>query len=188
MDSSTGTFTSMDTYGGSLSDPMSLHKYLFANANPIMNCDSSGHESTLIEQVEVCGIISMLCNATIFWIDVAVHPENEHTDTDYIKTLIGGFVTGIIGGAIGIPLSGARLSTFSGTIIFGVIIFLGLLGYWTEKIGKLIIEVSDIPEVDFFGEILIIFGSGLKVPLMNVFSFDNEFIGFLLDVYDYIFA
>ena len=35
MDPSTGTFTSMDTYAGSLSDPMSLHKYLFANANPV---------------------------------------------------------------------------------------------------------------------------------------------------------
>ena len=35
MDPATGTFTSMDTYGGSLTDPMSLHKYLFANSNPV---------------------------------------------------------------------------------------------------------------------------------------------------------
>ena len=45
MDPVTGTFTSMDTYAGSLSEPMSLHKYLFANSNPVMYSDPSGQMS-----------------------------------------------------------------------------------------------------------------------------------------------
>lgn len=39
MNPATGTFTSMDAYVGSIFDPVSLHKYLYANANPVMNRD-----------------------------------------------------------------------------------------------------------------------------------------------------
>ena len=43
MNPSTGTFTTMDTYQGSIFDPVSLHKYLYANANPVTYVDPSGY-------------------------------------------------------------------------------------------------------------------------------------------------
>ena len=46
MNPSTGTFTTMDTYQGSIFDPVSLHKYLYANANPVMYVDPSGYMAT----------------------------------------------------------------------------------------------------------------------------------------------
>lgn len=43
MDPSTGTFISMDSYQGSIYDPVSLHKYLYANVNPVMYTDPTGY-------------------------------------------------------------------------------------------------------------------------------------------------
>ena len=45
MSTSTGTFISMDTYEGSIYDPDTLHKYLYANGNPVMYTDPSGFSS-----------------------------------------------------------------------------------------------------------------------------------------------
>jgi RHS repeat-associated protein len=45
MNPATGTFLSMDSYPGSIFDPVSLHKYLYANANPIMYTDPTGYFS-----------------------------------------------------------------------------------------------------------------------------------------------
>ncbi len=51
MDTSTGRFISQDTYQGDINDPISLHKYLYANANPVTYTDPSGYYS--LEDVEV---------------------------------------------------------------------------------------------------------------------------------------
>lgn len=42
MNPSTGTFISMDTYQGDMYGPVTLHKYLYANANPVKYSDPSG--------------------------------------------------------------------------------------------------------------------------------------------------
>ena len=45
MDTSTGRFISQDTYAGSTADSISLHKYLYANSNPVMYSDPSGYSA-----------------------------------------------------------------------------------------------------------------------------------------------
>ena len=46
----------MDTYQGSTFDPVSLHKYLYANANPVMYVDPSGYNSLTSQQVATAGM------------------------------------------------------------------------------------------------------------------------------------
>ena len=54
MNPSTGTFISMDSYQGSIYDPVTLHKYLYANANPVMYTDPSGYTSLSELSITTC--------------------------------------------------------------------------------------------------------------------------------------
>ncbi len=54
-----GRFWTMDTFEGNQSDPLSLHKYLYASANPVNRIDPSGHES-LVELQSVQAIQNIL--------------------------------------------------------------------------------------------------------------------------------
>ena len=47
MSPETGTFITMDTYAGTLDNPVSLHKYLYANGNPVMYTDPTGNFSLM---------------------------------------------------------------------------------------------------------------------------------------------
>lgn len=66
MNPSTGRFISMDAYSGSIYDPMSLHKYLYASASPTVYCDPTGYsDTTLAGQMTVCGILEVLCGMVV---------------------------------------------------------------------------------------------------------------------------
>ena len=90
MNPSTGTFATMDSYQGNIYEPASLHKYMYANTNPVMNTDTSGYCS----MPELCvGMTALeVLKASIKFIT--------------INTLVGGFVGGILGG-IDAALGGA---------------------------------------------------------------------------------
>jgi len=62
-----GRFATRDPFEGFRSDPMSLHKYLYAHGNPVMNRDPSGL-NTIVQIVSVqaimTGIVSFALNPT----------------------------------------------------------------------------------------------------------------------------
>jgi hypothetical protein len=53
-------FVSQDPYNGVLSDPVSLHKYLYANANPVMYSDPTGRYAALADMSAAMAINSIL--------------------------------------------------------------------------------------------------------------------------------
>ena len=59
MNPSVGRFITMDSYEGSIDDPVSLHKYLYANANPVSNSDPSGY-NTMADFETATGIQGIL--------------------------------------------------------------------------------------------------------------------------------
>jgi len=63
MNPSTGTFTSPDAYAGTIFDPVSLHKYLYANANPVMNRDPNGYYT--LTEMETSMVISGIIAGTM---------------------------------------------------------------------------------------------------------------------------
>jgi RHS repeat-associated protein len=60
LNAATGRFFSMDSFEGRIRDPQSLHKYLYANANPINQLDPSGHISipSLVAGIVVLAILA----------------------------------------------------------------------------------------------------------------------------------
>ena len=126
MDPTSGTFTSMDTYAGSLSDPMSLHKYLFANSNPVMYSDPSGHMSKLAEQVVTIGIMATLgaeMNGILYVFNLEDN-NNYLSKSEFSHGLFEAMSSGIIGGIIFglvIIIVSALVGAAIAAIIFGAV-------------------------------------------------------------------
>ena len=89
MNPATGTFTSMDTYGGSVFDPTSLHKYLYANANPVTYVDPSGNMS-LPELTTAMTIGEMLEESAAFIVYSALIGAVSGFLLGTIDSLLGG--------------------------------------------------------------------------------------------------
>ena len=112
MDPSTGTFISMDSYQGSLYDPVSLHKYLYANANPVMYTDPSGYfslaecsittsiQSTLnsIHQINSLRNIMKWANAMTTIYDTAMEIRHVILGEESVADVIGALLKGVVVG------------------------------------------------------------------------------------------
>jgi RHS repeat-associated protein len=86
LNTNTGRFHSQDTYEGRNSEPLTLHKYLYASGNPAMFTDPSGNV-TLGEMSQVQGMQTNMANYT-----TRVTTAKKYTDSVY-KVLVTMAVT-----------------------------------------------------------------------------------------------
>ena len=124
MDPATATFTSMDSYAGNIYDPASLHRYLYANANPVKYCDPSGHSplaslATAISQLsmlqvgKIVGVMSLMSGLLNAGMTAAFSVfSNQPIDgRDIVESFIKGFAVGGIIGTLSITVAFAMHAT-----------------------------------------------------------------------------
>ena len=89
-DSLSGRFNRMDPFVGNNQDPQSLHKYLYAHCNPVMNIDPSGRTTSAIELN-----ISFVIGALLVFILVAttvLNPVWRRANRQLVEALIASTV------------------------------------------------------------------------------------------------
>jgi RHS repeat-associated protein len=69
MNPDSGRFWNQDTYEGSNTDPASLHKYLYAHADPVNGIDPSGH-FTLSQTMSTLGVLGKLYSLAVMSVKV----------------------------------------------------------------------------------------------------------------------
>ncbi|MBQ4523075.1 MAG: hypothetical protein IJA10_09020 [Lachnospiraceae bacterium] len=137
MNPETGTFISMDSYAGSLDNPVSLHKYLYANANPVMYTDPTGYFS-LAESSVVQGMKSVLntgmqslgnLKKVMSWANMAVTLYDIHEQIQLLQSGEGsvlGLVLAIAGGIATQALLNCALTKLLGSAAVTVLKVIGV--------------------------------------------------------------
>jgi len=117
MDPRVGRFVGMDPFGGSSFDPPSLHRYVYANADPVGHLDPTG-EWSVAESGLVSGIISSLSAGTVNAVLTTVFNgvAGQETSAEELKNaFLIGAITAPVGGVIArafAPLLRASLEPF----------------------------------------------------------------------------
>ena len=109
-DPPTGRFNQEDTFAGNNYDPISLHKYLYAHANPINGIDPSGQMS-LTEGITVVGIG---LNLVSFYCDMSrgIRETGRGNYAESSKSFAWAMVDAL---ALSMPFSGPGLSMAGGS-------------------------------------------------------------------------
>ncbi|PWU16136.1 MAG: hypothetical protein C5B50_14080 [Verrucomicrobia bacterium] len=68
----TGRFWTMDTFEGNNEDPLSLHKYLYANGDPVNVIDPSGHDGTYAEALSMTSVEGVLMSLALSAVATAI--------------------------------------------------------------------------------------------------------------------
>ncbi len=109
FDTNTGRFPTADPWLGSALQPMSLHRYLYANANPVDMQDPSGRTSNLVETMVVLGINATLGAAGSYaGLRLRNHAQRKVTTASETAWALG------TGAVFGLFMGGTAIATGAG--------------------------------------------------------------------------
>ncbi len=117
-----GRFWTMDIFEGSKEDPLSLNKYMYCHADPVIRADPSGKADYTLLSV----LAGTAIGATIAVTRTAVVSKGEARARDYVKNGFVGAVAGAVGGFVFPIILSAGVA---GKVI--AIGFAGTAGFWT---------------------------------------------------------
>jgi RHS repeat-associated protein len=120
-DSTTGRFTSFDSFAGKIQDPLSLHKYLYTQADAVMGIDPSGMDGDLGSLMGSIGVQAMIGAS----LGVSVNAVNNYALGQPL--LYGSLQAAVLGGLLGpaaaafpffsVALAGLGIVGASGTFV-----------------------------------------------------------------------
>jgi len=118
----TGRFWTRDTDEGNNEDPLSLHKYLYCQANPVNGSDPTGHDFDMVSMMSATGIgesLESMYNAGVSTVLLAMQHtiigvQNHQTEA----AIYGGYFKDVaIGLGIGVAVGVA--ADIAGDLIYG---------------------------------------------------------------------
>jgi RHS repeat-associated protein len=114
-DPSTGRFTRMDPYGGNVQDPLGLHKYTYANGNPVTGVDPTGLFAALCELAVTTGIRAGLAAALICG-GVSASLGGNFARS-FVNGLVAGFSLGVAWATPGLSFAEVLAKGIAGGVI-----------------------------------------------------------------------
>jgi RHS repeat-associated protein len=144
-DESIGRFTRKDVYEGRIGEPLTLHKYLYANGNPAYYTDPSGKFS-LAQNVAI-SVISGILASLVYPSPVLTatssgdtDPYNPILERFFVELIAGGLLVGIAKSAFGATTTVADSGILSSDDVFQIVMQQRNLGIPAEEVAGFAID------------------------------------------------
>ena len=125
MDPSVGRFISMDEWAGMLTNPVTMHSYIYANANPVVFVDPTGYFSMLTKAMFTSALISgsiyAIINLVFQGVNIWITGEGQIDRAEVALNFGLGFIGGLAGFSVSYTFTKAKIAAKAENLLFASI-------------------------------------------------------------------